>query len=246
MLPGGWGRCGWSDGGLSDVAGQVTGLAAGALQALLLYATAAAAAPALASPPTAAVSAVCRRVAACLLLLDAAAHGDAGGGHPSRQLVSVGALLRLPRQLGVLGIVMYLQQAGQGGAGQGRQAGMRVEVQLPGGLLVGAPWAAGHRLGGSTATARLPAAAPCPPHLHRLEVRRLLAADVAPAAGGEPGVARATSTPVLAPAGGSRGTTAAPAPHMPALGHRAGTAALSTEGTHKPGQEPTLEQEQKQ
>ena len=118
MLPGGWGRCGWSDGGLSDVAGQVTGLAAGALQALLLYATAAAAAPALASPPTAAVSAVCRRVAACLLLLDAAAHGDAGGGHPSRQLVSVGALLRLPRQLGVLGIVMYLQQAGRGRAGQ--------------------------------------------------------------------------------------------------------------------------------
>ena len=117
---------------------------------------------------------------------------------------------------------------------------------MPGGLLVGAPWAAGHRLGGSTATARLPAAAPCPPHLHRLEVRRLLAADVAPAAGGAPGVARATSTPVLAPAGGSRGTTAAPAPHLPALRHRAGTAALSTESTRKPGQEPTLEPEQKQ
>ena len=42
-------------------------------------------------------------------LLVAAAHRNAGGGHAARLLVHVLALLRLPGQLGVLGVVMHLQ-----------------------------------------------------------------------------------------------------------------------------------------
>lgn len=43
------------------------------------------------------------------LLLDAAAHSDALRGDAANESMHVRALLRLPRQLGVLRVVVYLQ-----------------------------------------------------------------------------------------------------------------------------------------
>lgn len=50
--------------------------------------------------------------AAASLLFDAAAHGDALRGHAAHHGVQVGALLRLPGQLGVARVVVYLQGRG--------------------------------------------------------------------------------------------------------------------------------------